>query len=146
MLGQKIKTLVNDKLQQEKNEVIQLQKKKDAKTLREIQNAENIFNYIKSITKKIANGERKIITNKDGAIFVTDSKMAVSDNYYGKLFTNASKKDFVELLKETKLPLTQLSIDINNWLIENDIASIEVHYEHDGVGIKSWNSYWIILK
>lgn len=146
MLGQQIKTLVNDKLQQEANEVKRLKDKKDLKTLREIKNVEDLFTYLKAFTKKIADGERKLETDKNGKVFITNTKEIFGRNYYGALFTNNINKNLITLLEETKLPVTQVINDIKAWIQDNDIESIEVRNEHDGGGIESWNSYWIKLK
>lgn len=143
MLGQQINTLLNDKLQQEQNEIQRLQEEKDLKTLREIENVRSLFNSIKIFTRKIANGQKKLENDQAGNVFITTSKEVFGKNYCRKLTTNASKKDLIELLEETKLPLLEVIQDIKQWLADNDIKGIQVRYEYDSGGIESWNSYWI---
>lgn len=146
MLGSKIKSLVHDKLKQDENEIKRLKEQKDSKKLQEIKNVEDLFISLKAFTKQIADGERKLQTNKDGKVFITTTKEVFSQSYYGTLFINNINKNLITVLEETKLPVTNIINDIKTWLKDNDIECIEVHNEHDGGGIKSWNSYWIKLK
>lgn len=146
MLGSQIKSLVNDKLQQEANEIQRLKEQKDSKTLREIKNVEDLFTYLKAFTKQIADGERKLETDKNGKVFITNTKEIFGRNYYGALFTQNINKNLITVLEETKLPVTDIINDIKTWIQDNDIESIEVRNEYVDVGIESWNSYWIKLK
>lgn len=146
MLGSKIKSLVHDKLKQDENEIKRLKEQKDSKKLQEIKNVEDLFISLKAFTKQIADGERKLQTNKDGKVFITTTKEVFSQSYYGTLFTNNINKNLINILEETKLPVTNIINDIKAWLKYNDIECIEVHHEHDGGGRESWNSYWIKLK
>lgn len=146
MLGSQIKSLVNDKLQQEANEIQRLKDQKDSKILREIKNVEDLFTCLKAFTKQVADGKRKLKTDKDGKVLITTTKEVFSRNYYGTLFTQNINKNLITVLEETKLPVTAIINDINTWLQDNDIESVEVHNEHDGGGTESWNSYWIKLK
>ncbi len=146
MLGSQIKSLVNDKLQQEANEIQRLKDQKDSKTLREIKNVEDLFTYLKVFTKQIADGERKLETDKNGKVFITNTKEIFGRNYYGALFTQNINKNLITVLEETKLPVTDIINDIKTWIQDNDIESIEVRNEYVDVGIESWNSYWIKLK
>lgn len=146
MLGSQIKSLVNDKLKQDENEIKRLKEQKDSKKLQEIKNVENLFTYLKAFTKQIADGERILKTDSNGKVFITTTKEIFSKSYYGTLFSNNVNKNLITVLQETKLPVTAIINDIETWLQDNAIESIEVHNEHDGGGVESWNSYWIKLK
>ena len=146
MLGSQIKSLVNDKLKQEENKIQRLKEQKDLKKLQEIKDVEFLFTYLKAFTKKIADGERFLQTDKNGKVFITTTQEVFSKTYYGILFSNKINENLITLLERTKLPVTAIINDIKDWLKDNDIESIEVCNEHDGGGLKSWNSYWIKLK
>ena len=137
MLGQKIQGLLNDEVQQKNNNL---------ETIIEVQNVRSFFNIIKVFTRKISEGTRTLEEDKDGNVFIATSKEIFGKNYYGKLLSVATKVDLIEFLEETRIPVSEITEEIKQWLAENNIKNIYVHFQHDENGLESWNSYWIKLK
>ena len=131
MLGSQIKSLVNDKLQQEANEIQRLKEQKDSKTLREIKNVEDLFTYLKAFTKQIADGERKLETDKNGKVFITNTKEIFGRNYYGALFTQNINKNFHNKIIIDKLPLNLIRIKFLHNLFPNTKFIISVRHPLD---------------
>lgn len=133
MLSQKIKVSLNNCDKEEK-----------LAELRDVQNVRSLFNSIKTFTAKIINGKRKAEINKEGATLVTSSKEVFWRNYYGTLFSVATKVDFIEFLKETGLPVEKEIQEIKQWLKENKIKNIEIEYKEDSSQVLApFNNYWI---
>tara|TARA_E500000081_G_C6131788_1_gene354177 strand:- start:1487 stop:1897 length:411 start_codon:yes stop_codon:yes gene_type:complete len=133
MLSQKIKVSLNNCDKEEK-----------LVELRDVQNVRSLFNSIKTFTAKIINGKRKTEINKEGATLVTSSKEVFWHNYYGTLFSVATKVDLIEFLKETGLPVEKEIQEIKQWLKDNKIKNIEIEYkENSSQVLAPFNNYWI---
>lgn len=145
MLGEQLKKIIDEKVFEEKNKVKIAKAAKTADEKKKISELKTIIAGIKKGAKDIADGNNLIPTvNEKGQIRVTDVRK-ISKNLQYTYHHNGEDVSFFKLYSKEAIFVAEVE-KFKSWAEKEGISDIIVHYEHDGVGTESWNSYFFAIK
>lgn len=145
MLGEQLKKIIDNKAFEEKNKIKLAKDAKSAEEKRRLSELKTIIAGIKKGAKDIADGNNLIPTvNEKGQIRVTDVRK-ISKNLQYIYHHNGEDVSFFKLYSKEAIFVADVE-KFKSWAEEEGVSDIIVHYEHDGVGMESWNSYFFAIK
>ena len=134
----------------EKTEADKLQKAIDAteqKKQKKIKAFKDLTSLIIDNIEKISNGDKKTeissINNKKYVFVYSDKNNIPSE--LQTFQTHSLITEFKEIYSKESILKEELDI-FYQWLADNGFNTLYVSYEHDGMGIRSWNSYKILIQ
>lgn len=159
-LGSKLNQLSSDETERQKL----VERAADAQSLKiaklRTDEVEAILNKIKENIKLIVEGKIAPEYSRSKKIRITDMIEIYGHN--GEIYGDLQSRNTIDLcelllkyankldrLKEkpvNRIISAQIHVlirDFDVWLLNNEIKGIDVHFEHDGIGMRSWNSYWV---
>lgn len=105
---------------------------------------QTLINGLKSSIEKISNSSYDLKINSKGEALITTSNVIFKKHMYDNdFFSSLDSIDFFKKFKNS--PFGKELDDFKLWLESNEIKSIIIYYEHDGVGVSSWNSYYLVV-
>ncbi len=145
MLGEQLKKIIDNKAFEEKNKIKLAKDAKNAEEKRRLSELKTIIAGIKKGAKDIADGNHLIPTvNEKGQIRVTDVRK-ISKRLQYTYHHNGEDVSFFKLYSKEAIFVAEVE-KFKSWAEKEGISDIIVHYEHDGVGMESWNSYFFAIK
>lgn len=131
-----------------KEKVLLDQSKKNKEEIEKIEWLKKIINHIKDEIVNVSEGKSPLETNKEGLIFTTNTKKIFSSSryvIYNKFIHSQSVKiSFFEKYNESDYP--NILSDFKKFLSDCNIEDVYIVHQHDGVGVESWNDYYIKLE
>ena len=141
MLGILISKRVEKKRREEEANKTPLSQQEKNRINNEVAKAKKLIDSIKTAINSIAKGERKIITDKLGYVFVTNSKKIFGNQDKNLFHCEFAVSDFFKHIGDTDLPLQYMLKDFEDFLSRNAIEKLDIR-----VGINQnvqINEYWI---
>ena len=134
----------------EKIEADKIKKALDAteqKKQKKIKQFKDLTSSIIENIEKISSGDKKteiVSINDKKYVSVYSDKNNISSELHS-FQTQQLIVEFKDIYSKEPIFKEELNI-FYQWLADNGFKTLYISYEHDGMGMKSWNSYKILIK
>lgn len=152
-LGSAIKTIIK-KDEENQEQQAEIQKTKENRAVEsELKKVRTLVDNLKKnildiasgvTTPKVLNHQIKILDTKNKSIdYNYNSQKDIE--FFAHFDEIATKKRKTRSEKDMAVAkgIIEIMSEFKQWLEENEINDIQIVDEHDGMGYKSWNSFWV---
>lgn len=161
-LGQLLQKAVNNELEINEIKYRSEEQKIVNKADKENKNIEKLINAIKLAVEEISKGNQKVVLDNNKRVKLCDIRNVFNGREPFHLHHNGNNANILDYLnskgsviQKSCKALTQEPVSVrempnkikefSQWLHQNEIKNVIVKYDHDGVGMESWNTFWAVV-